>query len=268
MSETTVDTAALSRVLAKPTIEKVHDVPVALLPPGFQHVDLESLLPAPRRIKRNVHAHDVDGFVSYVNAFKRSTTGIYAGRRDEPFLLAVIDDHVSGAGGKGETEEPSHTTHRCKFPCPHTVQWEAWTKSDGARHSQVEFAEHVERNIGDVVDPAGADLLSMTLDFQDTGRAEFSRAIRLHDGRVQFQYTEKDEGGDVKFPERMSLALPVFEGMPGVYPVKARIRYRIREGQLAIWYELDRPDLVLKQAYKDLHKHVSEAVKIPIHLAY
>lgn len=271
MSETTEDTGTLAQMLARPEVQLMHGKPVVFLPTaggGYKMEVCESLLPEPERIDTKIRAHDITGLVDYINRFKNRQTAIYSGPRDNPFVQARIDDHwVSDSTEEAQAvpgHNPSHGTHMAEFSCPLTLEWEAWTKADGKRMQQVDFAEHIERNIEDIIKPDGATLLSMTLSFQDTGRAEFSSAVRLGDGRVQFKYIERDEGGDVAFPERIELALPVFEGIKGRYPVNARVRYRIREGALHIWYELDRPDLVLRQAYEDLLAHVAEKTGIAV----
>ncbi len=221
MSETTIATDQLAALLATPEVREFGGVPHLITPYGHVVHNLESLLPAPRRIKAGIVAHEVGGLISYVNRFKASTTAIYCAPRDKPSILARIDDNQPG--------QPSHITHTCRFDCPTTLEWRTWAGADRKAMKQVEFAEFLERNLRDIAEPAGADMLTAVLSFQDTGRAEFRSAIRLNDGRVQFQFVEKEDAGEIKFPERLKVAVPVFEGSPDRYGLAARLRYRITE---------------------------------------
>lgn len=83
-------------------------------------------------------------------------------------------------------------------------------------------------------------------------KVEFKSAIRLSDGQTQLQYLESNqEVGEAKLPERITLALPVFRGDTQSYKTGARLKLQVKEANLAIWYELERPDLVLDAAYQD-----------------
>lgn len=259
MSETSMNTSDLFQALGSPSMHDISGVPAVALPPGYKLELHEALLPEPRRIRQFIVAHEVGGFISYVNRFKSAKAAIYCAGRSSPKLAAVLDDDQPG--------EPSHRTHTCAFPCPLTLEWSTWIAADKKPMAQVEFAEFLERNLREIAEPNGADMLTAVLSFQDTGRAEFRSAVRLNDGRVQFQFIEKEDAGEIKFPSTLKVALPVFEGNPDRYAISARLRYRIKEGQLTIWYEMDRPDLVLRAAYEDLLTLVETQTGIGIHRA-
>jgi uncharacterized protein YfdQ (DUF2303 family) len=55
------------------------------------------------------------------------------------------------------------------------------------------------------------------------------------------------KGGTMKVPDCFTLKLPVFLGGV-VYQVDARLRYRINDGKLLIWYDLHRPHKVVEAA--------------------
>lgn len=257
--ETTIATSDLAANLGKPAVLSVSDVPFVVLPPGWTSEDAEKFLPEPRRVKSTITAHEVGGLVSYVNRFKSPSTALYSGPRERPQILARIDDHQPGA--------PSHGTHGVVFSCPQTVEWQTWIQSNKKQMGQVDFAEFVERNLRDIVEPNGAELLTATLAFQDSGKAEFKSAVRLQDGRVQYQFIEKEDAGQLTFPSAMKIGVPVFEGQGERFAVSLRLRYRIKEGALSIWYEMDRPDLVLRAAYGDLIAQVEKETGLAVHRA-
>jgi len=79
----------------------------------------------------------------------------------------------------------------------------------------------------------------------------FKSATRLSDGAQQFAYSEEVQGtagkGALVIPETFDIGIPVFNGGGG-YRVTARLRYRITDGRLALWYELLREHKVLEDA--------------------
>lgn len=258
MSTTQTNTADLAGLLKPPHEFTVDGIQHIALPPGWTMETLDKNLREPRRIKAHINAHDVRGFIDYLEIFAaQDITAIYAGPRNQPKLEARIDDHTPGM--------PSHVTHKATYACPLTHEWQQWIGYNNKPMSQVAFAEFVENNIGDVVAPTGTELLNACLTFQDTGSVEFNSAIRLGDGRVQFKYIEKDESKELKFPERVSIGIPVFEGMTGRFPIEAKLRYRIdKEKGLELRYILERPDIVLNAAYEALMTHVSDATGLRI----
>lgn len=256
-----IDIEALAGQLQKPFETAIEDVPVLALPPGWTQQTHEELLFAPRRVKAKITANDVRGFIDYVNRHKMRETTVYAAAKESPTLLARIDDHETVDG----VAHASHSTHSCTFPCPLTHEWKQWIAKNDKPMAQVEFAEFIENNLLDIVEPDGASLLTACLSFQDTGSAEFKSAVRLEDGRVQFQYVEKDQTGELKFPSRLTLALPVFEGLDVRFQLHAKLRYRVdRDAGLHLRYVIERPDLALKDAYARLIEVVAESTSLPV----
>lgn len=260
MSTTEIDTAALAELFSKPTIIDVQGVPHALLPHNFKLESLEKLLPEPQRISRSVTAHDVTGLIAYTNAFKTEKTAAFCSPVQKPSIVVRLDDHQPG--------QPSRGTHSVTFNCATTTEWTTWTNGDKKQMDQITFAEFIENNLREITDPNGADMLTMVLNFKDCGSADFKSAVRLSDGRMQFQFIEKDNATEARFPETLKLAVPVFEGQPVRYEGKAKLRYRVlREEGLKLWYELDRPDLILRTAYADLLAHVEAQTGLSIYRA-
>ncbi len=247
-----------------PGVIQVEGVPHMILPHGYTAKPMPELLEreAPARIRRKVQAHDIRGFVDYVNEFKVLNfvcSRIYAGPVTAPTIEARLDDHGINA--------PSNVTHLCTFGCPTTHEWRTWTGKNRQAFGQVEFAEFIEENIRDVMEPSGADLLAATLDFSDSGSADFRKAVRLSDGRIQFSYVQNGAASNVEFPNLLKLGLPVFEGVPTLYAVSARLRWRLKETDLKLWYELDRPDLTLRLAHDALIEKIGAETGLQVYRA-
>lgn len=267
MTEETVTTRAtdLPKLLGKPIIDTVAGVPTLLLPPDWTSQMRSDLLPAPQRISREVKAHEVGGFISYVNRFRSPATALYCTAESAPGLLARLDDHQPG--------KPSHVDHTAHFPCPVTEEWMRWAGIPGKAgmdrqpKSQKDFATFIEDNLRDILEPTGVDFLSVVTNFSDSRKVEFRSATRLDSGRVHFQYSDKDAPGEAVFPTRITIAIPVFMGVETRYRMDARIKYRLNGSDLVMWLELDRPDLRKRAAYEDLIGLVEKETGLTVHRA-
>lgn len=233
-------------------------IPYAIIPDGASIDELERLLPAPVRARATVTAKSVETFCAYVNRYTAEDTAIFADQ--ETFrLVGIIDYHpVAGAAWR---------EHLVTYNAPRSLEWQTWRATSGKRMTQAEFAQFIEDNVVDIRAPVGADVLEISRNLQAKKSVEFASAIRLADGARQFGYSETVNGasrnGTLEVPEEFTLGIPVFFG--GIaYEVRARLRYRIDGGKLAIWYELYRPEYIERDAFEAVCREVSEATGIKV----
>src|SRR3546814_7723759 len=137
-----------------------------------------------------VQAHDVKGFVDYINKFKLDTTRTFAALEPRPQLKAIIDYHAPTA--------PGLCAHVVECAMQHSEEWKRWTKADGTPLTQKEFGLFIEDNEKDVLDPAGGDLLQLALTFSSLRQVTFNSGRRLQDGTVSFEFKEEEKTGNVK----------------------------------------------------------------------
>lgn len=193
----------------------------------------------------------------YVGAHKTVATELYGTWRERR-VVAVLNDHAAAAAGWGD--------HRAILTLAATPEWLTWEYLDGKYLSQVEFAEHIINTTADIVSPDAADLLEMAETFSATKSVAFKSGSRLRDGQRQLTYVEEisaggGTAGTVSIPDHILLTLAPFDGADPV-DIGARIRYRIGEGSLRIGYVLDRPDLVLREAFERVVATVEQATGI------
>lgn len=167
----------------------------------------------------------------------------------------------------GVGQPAGHRDHRLVLQCVKTPAWEAWTARDGQLSDQTAFAEFLEDRLPEVVDPPGAQMLELAQSFQASTKVEFKSAVVLTSDQRSLQYEETTtaragQKGAIDIPATFTVALQPFEGS-AAYRVTARFRYRIRDGHLAIGYRLDRPEDVLREAFKDVRQAVDEATGQP-----
>jgi uncharacterized protein YfdQ (DUF2303 family) len=252
---------ALAAGAAFANTRDVAGTPFVLVPEGYCVHELDHLLPAPTRNKGNAELLDAASFIEYVNALKNDggTTRIYFRTEPKPQFIGVLNDATAHI--------PAWRDFRAVYNAPLSKEWLTWVGNDNKRMTQEEFALHIERNLPDIHSPAAADMLEIATTFQAKKGVDFASGTRLANGQVQFKYeetisTKAGEKGQFEVPEQIQLVIPVFEGSSIGDLLIAKFRYRINEGKLSMWYELDRPHKVLDAAVADLRKEIEEGVGI------
>lgn len=225
-------------------------IPFAIVPEGYEFKSTESLQEKPNRIRATVNLLTSDSFIDYINRFIDPRTVIFADPNAVKFT-AVLDYHETNA-------DPEWAQHRAIYACPLSENWVAWNKYNKSKMNQLEFAEFIETHISDIAPInevnqgfSGPQLLEMVLAFQETRKSEFKSVRRLQDGTFSFAFSDEKGGGNTSLPEKILLSLPPFHN--GVYyALEARLRYRLRDGDLQLWYELIEPERILEDAFKNL----------------
>lgn len=248
---------------------KTQQIPVLYTPKGFEAKlmpELEKHLPQPLRKKAVVSLDDADSFIWYVKEHgSLASCRIYltadypAGRVD---FLALINDHTA--------EEAHWRDHKAKFSPAKSVEWLRWTKQNKQAMGQLEFASWIEDNMADIAAiegmPNASQMLEMALTFEAVADKKFKSATRLQSGGIQMEYVDTEDSATrarMQMFERFSLGLPVMQG-GDAYRLDARLKYRIRDGVLVLWFELVRPDKVLEAAARDLTQKIRDEAGFPL----
>ena len=103
----------------------------------------------------------------------------------------------------------------------------------------------------------------MATTIQATSGINFSSAKRLQDGQTQLTYNENIEAraganGALAIPKEFTLGLRIFKNGGG-YRLKARLKYRLGGGQIKFWYELERPEAAVEDAFKGYVEQLAES---------
>lgn len=220
---------------------------------GCQHIEyIDETIDPPLRKKGTKSLQTVDSFVRYFSMHKTDQSNIYANKNSGDFVAVFDDDSTDDAGWK---------EHKACYTCPKSTEWREWLSTDKKGMSQTDFAAFIERNLPDIVSPSAADMLEISRTLEAKKKVSFSSGIRLQDGQTQFIYNEEIEGatskGEIKVPEKFSIGIPVFIGGTA-YEVEAYLRYRIKEGNLVMWYELIRPHKVFDDAFNTVFESIEK----------
>ena len=239
----------------------------ALVPEHFKYVPLddniEKMQAEPRRARGKIAMHDLGSFIAFTVRFARpGSTAVYVDR-DAYRFTAIINDH--------SPDRPGWRDHGACYEAKMTPEFKRWRDQSGKPMNQVEFAEFIEDNIKDLAVNDQA-LLDVATTLSANTATEWSSARRLDNGQVQLVYKESIEAragasGSIDIPRVFQLGLRIFENGTA-YAIRARFKYRLAQGNVKMWFELDRVDDCIKDAFKDYVTALNTALadKCPVYL--
>ncbi|WP_438391125.1 DUF2303 family protein [Caballeronia sp. DA-9] len=233
--------------------------PFVIVPDGYAVREITEVFDNPARAVGVIKLRDANSFVAYFNRQKRPESLIYASL-DPAKILGVIDDHRSYEEGFAVGHDGSNwRSYRVEFPVPASREWKTWTGKDRQALTQLELAELIEDNLPDIKSPDGSTMLSVALNFEASKEGNFVSASRLQDGSTTFVWKEdvNATGNKIAMPSQITLSIPVFENGQA-YEIDARIKYRVNNGVLKIWYELVRPHKILEAAFRAVWAQIEE----------
>lgn len=204
----------------------------------------ETYLERPRRLKGSVSVEDVASFAAYVAEFyaaERTTAWVdMTGHR----VTAILDD--------AHRDRSAWREHRATLQLRRTPEWTRWRSNDNQLMLPEAFAEHIEDSEVEIVAPSAAELLEIAQTFHGSTKSEFRAGTRLKSGEVHFEWVEETTAsagkrGELEIPDKFELSVAPFHGEDRC-AVTALLRFRVRDGKLAIGYKLVRPDDVERDA--------------------
>ncbi|WP_405676855.1 YfdQ family protein [Streptomyces sp. NBC_01511] len=213
----------------------------------------------PARKSGTTIVRDVTSFLAYFDKHGDDDSEVYADV-EQRTITAVLDAHSAEGARWGR--------HRLQLQLRHTPAWLAWTKVDNQLMPQKDFAEFIEDNLLDLVDPSAATMLELAESFEATTSAAFQSSQRLDNGQRRFSYTEEISAkaghkGDIVIPATLTLALRPFEGSEP-YSVTARFKYSLAKEELRLGVKLDRPGDVLAAAFDDIRTLIDSDVPMAV----
>lgn len=252
--------ALASALAATLTPREIGNALVLLSPADYKLHDLTELRdkaePVARRKRGEAQMHDLPSFITYVKDQAAAATGYIYANPDARKFTAVFNDYRSEVAGWRD--------QRASYFAEYTPEFRRWLENNGAgkAKTQTEFAEFIEDNFADLVPPFAQQLLDVATTIQAKTDISFSSAKRLDNGQVQLGYTEvinaqAGTDGALTIPREFELGMRLFKNGEG-YRLKARLKYRLGSGNVKFWYELDRPERAIEDAFKGYINTVRE----------
>lgn len=253
-------------LITQPTSEipGLHIAHVAV-PKNFEmkevKVDLEEHLAAPRKTVATATLADLGSFLSYVGRHADDRSLVWCNFNPQTFALsfrAVIDEHALG--------KPGWRKHGAVFTPTMSAEWKVWAELNKRPQPQVEFAEFLERNEGDIASregfPTSAEMMTMATNFEASSEKRLRSSVKLQGGGVKLEYIDGEDEKtlqEMKLFERFTIGIPVFWSGPG-YLIESRLKHRTQAGKVSFHYELIRPDRVHEAAAKELIEIVRKGI--------
>lgn len=226
----------------------------------LKEVDLERLLPTPRRAKLYAQMAEPDSFLAYVQRHHTDNTVVWCKFNPQTFALsfcAVFDDF----GTKGA---PGWRGHMAEYTPEPSAEWKVWTANNGSEKAkaQIEFALFLERHETDIAAvegmPSSLQMMAMATAFEANSEKRVKSVVKLQGGGTRLDFVDDNDAeteATMRLFERFAVGIPVFWAGPG-YRVDARLKYRHGSGKVVFWYELLRADRVHEAAAKELIERV------------
>lgn len=238
---------------------KIDNATLVTLPEGYRVQDLTSAIEATQphrtRAQGTVTLGDVPSLLAYCADQVAQERGYIYADPDARTITAVFNDQRS-------TLAPGWRDHRAHFAAAFTPEFKKWLEQNAKPMGQTEFAEFIEDNLQDLHPDQAQTLLAVATTIQATNGINFSSAKRLQDGQVQLTYNEVIDAkagadGALKIPQTFNLGLRIFKNGEG-YKLTARLKYRINSGAVKFWYELERPERAVEDAFTGYVQEVRE----------
>lgn len=225
----------------------------------YQVLDLSKYADRPRRAAGTTAVHDAESFATIYERHATADGSVIYADTPNHSIVGVFNDNEPNQAGRGD--------HRVTFNPILTDAWKAWIEKDNKLFTQQAFAEFIENNAADIVNPSAATMLELAQTFQAKTGLEFEQGSQLHSGERTFVYKETvgataGATGHLTIPTEIELGLRPFEGADA-YKVLARFRYRITDEGLKLAYKLDRPEDVVREAFKDVLDDVEAKTRVP-----
>lgn len=229
----------------------IGDKPFAIVPSDTYVADLEAFAQKPARKRSTVSVDRVQSLADYTKQYGGidGSTMAFASLNDAA-IRVLLDYH------NPKKNEARWADHRVVYQMTETREWKKWLSMDGRVMPQVEFAEFLEDRMPEIVDPPAADLWTLVTTLEAKRKVNFSSHVRLDDGTAKLTYDEEistrggTAKGHVEVPPSITLAIRPFEGMDK-WQLQVRLRYRLKEGTLAFFYQIVEPDRVREACFED-----------------
>ncbi|SSP30580.1 Uncharacterized conserved protein [Acinetobacter pittii] len=244
------------------TATKSTDVlPFIVVPEGSKVHGFNSLLARPINLEQSVSLNTAKDFIAYVSRYADKNSLVFVDVLEGKFK-AVLDYHKvdNSVENEGAELSPRHCKHIAHFVAEKTPEFKKIEDKSGEKFSQTNFALFLEDVMPYINQPDAAVLYEIVQTLNAKTNVDFKSGIRTDNGQVQLTYNETIEAragtaGNLTIPEQIVFGIQVHRG-GNHYALPARFRYRIKEGVITFWYDLDQLEKAIEKSMEDTVEYV------------
>ena len=236
--------------------------------PAFESLAplFEAFRTAPERRAGTAQVTTLQTFIDLVNRHKDEGSAVFAKTIwPAPKLVAVIDYH-------GIDKVARFGRHRVEYAFPITPEFEAWMKQDGKPFEQGEFATFLEDHAAELTAPSQMEinefeplfkerfappheLINLSRSLEICVGSKIKRQERLASGERTLVFESEHtnaQGERIDVPGIFMVSVAAFvDG--GAVRIPARLRYRVKGGEILWFYNLYRAaDALRGQVLNDI----------------
>ncbi|EPX82066.1 DUF2303 family protein [Salipiger mucosus] len=256
-----LEVALTSARMANPVIEGEHGKRFALTPPDFQLNEIPSPHRLPPYILQRVTVDDADSLAIYASRFSTGASVLIADI-DALSVHACLDWHDHNQSDTALT--PGARKHTATLKLRESEEFKRWNKIQDEFIDQMAFAEFLDENAADIVDPEPAVMIEIARDLEATQGVAFKSSTRLQTGERSITYeTETHTKGDIKVPTQFTLQIPLFAGEEPI-DITASFRFRPRADGLKLGFVWRRVEYRRQAEFQAIATRIAEATGLPV----
>lgn len=259
----TLETVLAAARIAAPVLDLANGAAYAFVPRGFELRDVSDPHRLPPYIKQSLVVDDAESLIHYANRFSDARSIIIA-NLDTLTIGAVLDWHSGNQEQEYDPLAPMACQHVARLVLRQSEEFARWAEMEGRLHDQMAFAEFLDENASDIVDPEPAVMIEIARDLEAVQGAKFKANTRLQTGERSFSYeTETHVKGDLKVPQRFRLAIPLFGGEEPT-EIEASFRFRPQPDGLKLGFVWRRVEYVRQAKFREIAYRVAEHTGLPV----
>lgn len=225
----------------------------------------------PQRPTGSYVFHTLDSFMTFVLAQKGGSSAVFAVRGELPDHKAKFGHGIFNALAvlnENDKDSPAWRDFRATWAPPLSESFKVWMGSNGVKfENNVAFAEFLEDHAEEIVDPAGATILELAVNFNVQGAVQFSNPVDLQNGAIALSMTKtvgQAANSKVVIPKRFVIEIPINRDDSRKHRFPAHFRFRLHDGGVTIWYQFIRPEVVIEQAFKEAVAAINTQTGLPV----
>lgn len=238
------------------------NLPFVVVPGEGKVHTFHETLGRPLQLQQTVSLHTAKDFIGYVNRFADKNSVIFVNVLGGK-IQAVLDYHeATPVDEYGSNAKQRLCSHKAIFNVEQTPEFKKIRDKSGESMSQSDFALFLEDVMPYINQPAAAELYEIVSTLSAKTSVDFKSGVRTDNGQVSITYNENIDAsagreGKLNIPEQIVFGIQVHRG-GSHYALPARFRYRIKDGNLRMWYDLDQLEKAIEKSMEDTVTYIRE----------